>query len=118
VNEAVLERLSDIETTRRPAAAAEESDFGPNPAAQCLADGVGFPVRVGSATWPLLVSSGLFAMAHYNHGPDPIPLFFLAVGLGYLYQRTHRVLPCIVVHFLVNATTMMRLWQLVSERVS
>jgi membrane protease YdiL (CAAX protease family) len=39
---------------------------------------------------------------HASHGPDPVPLFVLALGLGYLYQRTHRLLPCVVVHLLLN----------------
>ena len=80
--------------------------------------GAAFPTRVGPAVWPTLISAGFFALAHYNHGPDPIPLFFLAVGLGYLYQRTHRILPCIAVHFLVNAVTMLQLWLMVSQRVN
>jgi len=40
------------------------------------------------ALWPILLSAGLFAALHATHGPDPIPLFLLALGLGYLYQRT------------------------------
>lgn len=51
---------------------------------------------------PVLVSAAFFALAHWSHGPDPIPLFLLALGLGYLYQRTHRILPCILLHFLLN----------------
>jgi membrane protease YdiL (CAAX protease family) len=55
------------------------------------------------AMWPVLVSSLVFAVMHFAHGPDWIPLFVLALGLGYLYRQTHRILPCIVVHFLLNA---------------
>ncbi len=54
----------------------------------------------------ILVSATLFAALHASHGPDPIPLFVLAVGLGYLYQRTHRILPSITVHFLLNSATL------------
>ena len=36
--------------------------------------------------WPILVSSIIFALLHYQHGPDWIPLFLLAIGLGYLYH--------------------------------
>ena len=57
--------------------------------------------------WPVVASSALFALPHAAHGPDPIPLFILAVGLGYLYRQTHRILPCIVVHFLLNSCTML-----------
>jgi membrane protease YdiL (CAAX protease family) len=59
--------------------------------------------------WPILVSSTIFALLHLGHGPDPIPLFALALGLGYLYRQTHRVLPGIVVHMLLNATSMVML---------
>ena len=29
-----------------------------------------------------------------------LTLFVLAFGLGYIYQRTHRILPCIALHAL------------------
>jgi membrane protease YdiL (CAAX protease family) len=60
-----------------------------------------------SATWwPLVASAVLFALLHASHGPDWIPLFFFAIGLGYLYRQTRRLLPCIVVHFLLNACSL------------
>ena len=62
------------------------------------------------AMWPIVVSATVFAAMHVGHGPDPIPLFVLAAGLGYLYQRTHRILPCIVVHVLLNAFSVTMLW--------
>lgn len=65
---------------------------------------------VRPARWPMFVSAAVFALLHWGHGPDPIPLFFLAVGMGYVYYRTHRLLPCIVLHFLVNSTSMAALW--------
>ena len=33
---------------------------------------------------------------------DPIPIFFLSLGLGFLYFRTHRIIPGIIVHCLLN----------------
>jgi membrane protease YdiL (CAAX protease family) len=64
----------------------------------------------GRLRWLAIVSSAAaFALAHLDQGPAPISLFILALGLGYLYQRTHRVLPCIVVHFLVNLTAVVQL---------
>lgn len=74
-----------------------------------MADANGIPVdpeykQVRS--WPILVSSVLFALMHASHGPDPIPLFLLAMGLGYLYQRTHRILPGITVHLLLNVCSL------------
>jgi membrane protease YdiL (CAAX protease family) len=56
--------------------------------------------------WPTAVSALLFAGMHLGQGPAPVPLFVLALGLGYLYERTHRILPSITVHLLLNATTM------------
>lgn len=58
---------------------------------------------------PIIISSILFAGAHYSHGPDPIPLFVLAMGLGYLYRQTHRLLPCIVVHVVLNGFSVLQL---------
>lgn len=42
--------------------------------------------------------------------PDPIPLFFLAVALGVLYARTHRLAPCIVLHAGLNAAGLAMAW--------
>jgi len=63
---------------------------------------------------PILVSSVLFALAHVGYGPDPIALFILAMMLGYVYQRTHRIVPSIVTHALFNATSLFLLWRVMS----
>ncbi len=60
--------------------------------------------------WPILVSALVFALMHWSHGPDPIPLFFFAVGLGFLYRQTHRLMPCIVVHLLLNGLTLLSMY--------
>ena len=57
-------------------------------------------------TWPILVSSFLFALLHLNHGPAAVALFFFAVGLGWVYQRTHRIVPCITAHLLLNGCSL------------
>ncbi|MCA9138841.1 MAG: CPBP family intramembrane metalloprotease [Planctomycetales bacterium] len=59
-----------------------------------------------TSVWPIYVSSMIFALMHSGQGAAPIPLFFLAVGLGFLYQRTGRLFPAIVVHMLLNGTTL------------
>jgi membrane protease YdiL (CAAX protease family) len=75
------------------------------------------PELRGLAAWlPIAVSSIVFALMHYSHGPDWIPLTFLAAGMGYLYQRTHRLLPSLVVHVLVNSSSMLALWVQVFEK--
>jgi membrane protease YdiL (CAAX protease family) len=63
--------------------------------------------------FPILISSLLFAAAHFGHGVDPFAIFVLAMILGYVYQRTHRIVPCIVTHMLFNAFAMLVLWQLI-----
>ena len=75
----------------------------------------------GTVRWPrapgfsaeafaILASSALFASMHISQGAAPIPLFVLALGLGYVVARTGRVLPCIVVHVLLNACSLAMLW--------
>lgn len=59
---------------------------------------------------PILISSLVFALMHMGQGPSPVPLFFLALALGYLYQRTHRIWPSLVVHFLLNTWSLVVLW--------
>lgn len=67
------------------------------------------PTRSGEP-FAILVSSALFASMHISQGAAPIPLFVLALGLGYLFARTGRVLPCIVVHVLLNGCSLAMLW--------
>ncbi len=55
---------------------------------------------------PILASSFLFALAHLGHGPSPISLFVFALFLGYAYQRTHRIVPSIVAHLMLNLYSM------------
>ena len=61
----------------------------------------------------ILISAALFGLAHLGYGPEPIPLFFLALVLGYLYNRTHRIVPSVVAHALFNAYSMIALWRMV-----
>ena len=56
---------------------------------------------------PILLSSFPFAAMHFGQGPAPIPLFVLALGLGYIYQRTHRILPCMALHGLFNGYSLL-----------
>jgi membrane protease YdiL (CAAX protease family) len=42
--------------------------------------------------------------------PDPLPLFFLALALGTLYYRTHRIAPVIVLHAALNGTSLLLAW--------
>ena len=55
---------------------------------------------------PILLSSAAFSAAHLNHGGGWIAIFVLAIGLGCLYHKTHRLLPCILLHMALNATSL------------
>ncbi|MCC6125851.1 MAG: CPBP family intramembrane metalloprotease [Pirellulales bacterium] len=45
-----------------------------------------------------------------GYAPDPITLFFFAIVLGLLYYRTHRIVPSIVLHMLLNASSLAMVW--------
>lgn len=62
--------------------------------------------------WPVAVSAVLFGLAHWGHGASPVSLVLLGLVLGYLYHRTHRIVPSITCHLLFNAFTM---WLLLLE---
>lgn len=62
---------------------------------------------------PIAISAALFGVAHFGYGPEPVPLLILGLFLGYLYQRTHRIVPCIVCHAVFNFFTMFQLWRMV-----
>lgn len=70
---------------------------------------VGDASDVSPGMGPAAVVSILFAVMHMGHGPDPIPLFFLSLILGYLYQRTHRIVAPLTVHFCVNSLAVIQL---------
>jgi membrane protease YdiL (CAAX protease family) len=53
---------------------------------------------------PILASSLLFAALH--PWPSMLPLFVLSLALGFLYHQTHRIVPCIILHMLLNACSL------------
>jgi hypothetical protein len=55
---------------------------------------------------PILISSLVFALMHLGQGPAWVALTVLAIAMGVLYQRTHRIMPSLVVHFLLNGLTL------------
>lgn len=63
-------------------------------------------VQVTPPWWPIFVSAFLFGIAHLGQGPAPFSLFFFSLGLGFLYRQTHSIVPCITVHFILNAMTL------------
>ena len=64
---------------------------------------------------PIGISSIIFALLHWSHGPDWVALTLLAAGMGYLYQRTHSIVPSLTVHMCLNGLSMWGLWIQVYE---
>lgn len=77
------------------------------------------PFHVGIRRWTrldtphevraLLANAMLFAAVHANVWPSPIPLFLLALGLGWLAMRTRSIVPSIIVHGLFNSVAVVYL---------
>ena len=88
----------------------EANPYSPPPLVDPVDPNSAAPVVPTASGVPILISAAVFALMHWAHGPDPAALFVLALGLGYLYQRTHRWLPCVVTHACLNGTTMLLLW--------
>jgi membrane protease YdiL (CAAX protease family) len=67
------------------------------------------PAPVPSRTLPLLLSnvvvSLVFAALHGAVWPTPIPIFFLSLGLGFLYQRTGSLIPSVAMHMTFNGVS-------------
>jgi membrane protease YdiL (CAAX protease family) len=69
-------------------------------------------------TWaPIVISAMAFSIAHLGHGPAPIPLFFFAIVLGYVYEKTGRLAPVIIAHLLQNLFNTVLLWLMISGRI-
>jgi len=61
--------------------------------------------QFGGRAWPaVLAASAVFAASHYNQLHAMGGLFVLAVGLGYNYERTGRLLCPILMHAIFNAS--------------
>ncbi|MEC8554136.1 MAG: type II CAAX endopeptidase family protein [Planctomycetota bacterium] len=56
--------------------------------------------------WPSIVAGTLFGLAHWGYGLSFIPLIVMGIFLGLLYRATQSIWPCIIVHFMLNATAM------------
>ncbi|MCA9240107.1 MAG: CPBP family intramembrane metalloprotease, partial [Planctomycetales bacterium] len=59
---------------------------------------------------PVLISSFVFALVHISQGAAFISLFPLALVLGHLYQRTHRILPSVAAHMTFNLCSLALAW--------
>lgn len=59
--------------------------------------------------WPAILTGILFGLAHWGYGLSFVPLIVLGIVLGLLYRATHSIWPCILVHFMLNASSMITL---------
>jgi membrane protease YdiL (CAAX protease family) len=57
--------------------------------------------------WPSIVSGTLFGFAHWSYGWSFLPLIVLGIVLGLVYRATHSIWPCILIHFMLNASAML-----------
>lgn len=71
---------------------------------------VGWIAELPHGWTPILISGVLFGLAHLGHGVAPVSLVLFGIVLGYLYQRTHRLMPCIAAHMFFNGYSMLLLW--------
>jgi membrane protease YdiL (CAAX protease family) len=77
---------------------------------ETLFRGVLLPVlgRQLGGTRAVLLSAAVFAVAHLSLG-ELVPLFVLALGLGWLRWQSGRLLPCVLMHALWNGLTFLNL---------
>ncbi|GAB5406662.1 MAG: hypothetical protein Aurels2KO_48930 [Aureliella sp.] len=59
--------------------------------------------------WPSVVAGVLFGLAHWGYGWSFIPLSLFGFGLGLVYRATHSIWPCVLIHFMMNGTSMVAL---------
>lgn len=59
--------------------------------------------------WPAFLTGTLFGLAHLGYGFSFIPLIFLGIILGLLYRATHSIWPSLMVHFILNSSSMIAL---------
>ena len=104
-----------------PTISAEQPPLDPNPYAPPTPlqyDKPSFQFRMDQTFTPpsprdwlaIAISMIVFSGLHISHGPGWIPLLIFGAATGLVYQRTHRIVPGIVAHFLLNATSMFGVW--------
>ena len=119
------DQLMDFTATLRPQAMAPEesiddahgeepplgeADVIPLPYEPALLPREGLLPGLPHGWLPILASGTIFGLAHLGHGVSPVPLVFFGIVLGYLYQRTHRLVSSITAHALFNGYSMTMLW--------
>ena len=65
---------------------------------------------------PIFLTSFLFSAAHWNHGGGWVALLFFSFSLGFLYHKTHRLLPCILLHMALNTVSLVAFYLVMHYR--
>ncbi len=105
-----LERVEYFARRRTPIAEVEDDAVGGNTVDSGGVQRSDFLYAPAQTQWlPIAVSGTLFGIAHWGHGVSPVPLVLLGFILGYAYQRTHRIVPCITCHVMFNGFTFLML---------
>ena len=66
--------------------------------------------------WPSVVTGILFGLAHWGYGLSFIPLIVMGIVLGLVYRATHSIWPCVLIHFMLNSTSMIFLGVLILQQ--
>lgn len=90
------------------------ADLGINPPRVKSDIGLGLVAFLAVAC-PIYLLQFVLTSLWPNMVPDPIPLFFFALVLGFLYYRTHRLIPSIVLHMALNGASLLMVWLLLSQ---
>ena len=96
--------LAIVLMRRRTGATA--ADLGWDPSHATADVRLGLLVFVAVAPLAYMLQIGMSWVLPENVAPDPFALFFFALALGLLYQRTHRIMPSLVLHMALNLTSL------------
>jgi membrane protease YdiL (CAAX protease family) len=72
--------------------------------------GLGLAAALAVVPWVYVLQLFLAAVLPERVSPDPYTLVPFAMVLGLLYYRTHRIVPSIVLHMALNATSLALAW--------
>lgn len=72
--------------------------------------GLGLAAALAVVPWVYVLQLSLWSVLPKHISPDPFTLIPFAMVLGLLYYRTHRIVPSIVLHMALNATSLALAW--------
>ena len=72
--------------------------------------GLGLLAGVAVVPWLYILQFSLAYVLPKSISPDPFTLFPFAIMLGLLYYRTHRIVPSIVLHAVLNTVSLALAW--------